>query len=127
LAKVELIGDKVLKPVSGRLSDSGATFEGYEMHVGRTSGPALARPFLTFPSGVSDGAVSSDHRIAGGYVHGLFNLPEPRAALLAAFGGQSNALDRNIVIETALQEIAHELERSLAIKALAQIAGVATD
>jgi cobyric acid synthase len=60
-------------------------------------------------------------------VHGLFNLPEPRAALLAAFGRQSNALDRNIVIETALQEIAHELERSLAIKALAQFAGVAAD
>jgi adenosylcobyric acid synthase len=43
-----LIGDKVLKPVSGQLSKSGAPFEGYEMHVGRTSGPALARPFLTF-------------------------------------------------------------------------------
>jgi len=119
-----LTGDKVLTPVSGHLTEGGARFEGYEMHVGRTHGLAMARPFLMLASGVPDGAVSSDHRIAGGYVHGLFNRPEPRAVLLAVFGARSNARDQNAVTEATLQEIAQALERSLAIDALAQIAGV---
>jgi adenosylcobyric acid synthase len=34
-----LRGDKVLRAVSGRLLDGDAAFSGYEMHVGRTTGP----------------------------------------------------------------------------------------
>src|SRR5262249_57403900 len=119
-----LTGDKVLKPASGHLADSGAHFEGYEMHVGRTQGAGTARPFLVLDTGVADGAMSADRRIAGGYVHGLFNRPEPRAALLATFGARSNARDQNAVTEAALEEIAQALERALAIDALARIAGL---
>src|SRR4029078_13421787 len=41
-----LAGDKVLQPVRGRVVESRALFEGYEMHVGRSQGPAMSRPFL---------------------------------------------------------------------------------
>ena len=55
---------------------------GYEMHVGRTSGPALARPMLDL-AGRPDGAVSADGRIMGCYVHGLFAADGFRHAFLA--------------------------------------------
>src|SRR5262249_55002358 len=117
-----LTGDKVLQPVRGCVADSGARFEGYEMHVGRSQGPAMSRPFLTLDPAIPDGAVSFDGRIAGGYVHGLFNLPGPRAALLGLFGRVSNAVDHNAIVEKALDDVAAALERALDIDAILRIA-----
>jgi len=117
-----LTGEKVLQPVRGRLAENGAFFEGYEMHVGCSQGPAMARPFLTLHPDVPDGAMSPNGRIAGGYVHGLFNLPGPRAALLGLFGRRSNAVDQNAVVETALDDLAAALEQALKIDAILQIA-----
>jgi adenosylcobyric acid synthase len=117
-----LTGEKVLKPGRGRLAEDEATFEGYEMHVGRSQGPAMARPFLILHPGIPDGAVSANGRIAGGYVHGLFNLPGPRAALLGLFGRGSNAVDQNAVVDTALDDVAAALEQALKIDAILRIA-----
>ena len=60
-----LAGNKVLTQVSGRLTQGDVPFEGYEMHMGRTLGPETARPFLRIGSGIADGAISADGRIAG--------------------------------------------------------------
>jgi adenosylcobyric acid synthase len=84
-----LTGTKTLQSVSGALTPSGAAFEGFEMHVGETSGPGAARPFARLASGASDGARSADGRIAGGYVHRLFDHPAARAALMAEIGAAS--------------------------------------
>ena len=67
-----LTGDKSLTAVDGVCLANGAPFAGYEMHVGRTTGPDCARPLLRFADGRLDGAISPDGRIAGAYVHGLF-------------------------------------------------------
>jgi len=112
----ELTGDKVLQPVAGELS--GGAFHGYEMHVGRTTGPALARPLLT-PAG---GAVSADGRIAGCYVHGLFAAAPARAAFLAQLGATSQVGDYADVVDAALDEIAATLETCFDIDALARLA-----
>ena len=77
-----LTGDKQLREVRGREIASGEPIHGYEMHVGRTSGPALARPMLDL-AGRPDGAVSPDGRIMGCYVHGLFAADDFRHAFLA--------------------------------------------
>ena len=77
-----LTGDKQLREVRGREIASGEQIHGYEMHVGRTSGPALARPMLDL-DGRPDGAVSPDGRIMGCYVHGLFAADDFRHAFLA--------------------------------------------
>jgi adenosylcobyric acid synthase len=63
----------------------GIAVEGYEIHVGRTSGDTSA-PLFDLDSG-PDGAVSADGMVAGTYVHGIFERPEPRHALLAALAG----------------------------------------
>ncbi|HTI67344.1 MAG TPA: cobyric acid synthase [Caulobacteraceae bacterium] len=121
-----LTGDKVMRPVAGRLAEGGARFEGYEIHVGRTEGPGLERPLLLFDDGAADGAVSIDGRVAGGYVHGLFGAGAARAALLARLGAAAGDEDQAAAVDRALDEIAAMLERSLDIPALAAIAGLET-
>ncbi len=123
LLEVETVmtGAKTLRPVSGRLA-SGARFEGYEMHVGRTTG--ATRPMLTFDGGGGDGAVSANGRVQGCYVHGLFERGEARAALLGALGAASDRIDQAVRVDQALDEIATALEQAFDIPALAAIAGL---
>ncbi|WP_454760026.1 cobyric acid synthase [Caulobacter segnis] len=116
-----MTGDKTLRPVIGRLA-GGAPFEGYEMHVGRTT--RAASPMLTFEDGVTDGAVSANGRVRGCYVHGLFDQAEARAAMLAELGASSDGLDQVLRVDQALDEIAAMLEQSFDIPALASLAGL---
>jgi len=118
-----MTGDKTLREVAGVLA-AHAAFAGYEMHVGHTTGPGAARPFLRFNDGSTDGAVSADGRIAGCYVHGLFGVTEARAALVAAIGVAPSLEDHNTRVDAALDEIAGELEQCLDIATLAAIAGL---
>ena len=118
-----LTDDKVLRPVSGKLTRSHAAFTGYEIHVGRTTGEDLRRPLLTLES-TPDGAVSADGKISGTYVHGLFGTGSARASFLAEWGAASNGGDHATVVDRLLDDIAEELERALDIKTLAIIAGV---
>ena len=116
-----LTADKVLCPVTGRLRDGGAPFQGYEMHVGRTTGSALARPFAILEEGRADGATSGNGRVAGTYVHGLLHSAAARAAI---FGVGASARDHHFAVDGLLDEIASALEQALDIPALAALAGV---
>ncbi|MES2895917.1 MAG: cobyric acid synthase [Pseudomonadota bacterium] len=118
-----LTDEKVLTPTAGRLA-AGGRFEGYEIHVGRTAGPDLARPLLVRDDGTSDGAISADGRVMGAYVHGLFGLGEARTALLAPLGATSDGVDEAARVDDALDEIALALEQAFDIDALAAIAGL---
>ncbi|MGC1303629.1 MAG: cobyric acid synthase [Caulobacteraceae bacterium] len=119
-----LTGEKVLRPVGGRLAVNGARFSGYEMHVGETVGSGAARPFLTFEEGGLDGARSADGRIAGTYVHGLFDHGEARAALLAEVGAASTGSHRAEAVEADLDAMAATLAQTLDIETLSRIAGL---
>lgn len=118
-----LTGDKVLRPAAGRLPE-GAAFEGYEIHVGRTTGPGLSRPMLVRDDGSAEGAVSADGRVMGAYVHGLFGRAAARAALLARWGAGSDGVDQAVRTDQALDEIAAMLETHLDLPRLAAIAGL---
>jgi adenosylcobyric acid synthase len=118
-----MTSDKALRSMSGTTSE-GARFKGYEIHVGATKGPATRRPMLRFDDGREDGAMSPDGRIAGCYVHGLFNEPQVRRELLATFGATSNLLNHAHEVDAALDEIADILSRCLDIRALENIAGL---
>lgn len=119
-----LTGEKVLRPAQGQVALTGAAFEGYEMHVGRTAGPDTAQPFLVLDPSEPHGATSANGQIAGAYVHGLFGRSEARAALLARFGARSTGVDHATVVEAALNDIAATLDRVVDIAALAEIAGL---
>ena len=118
-----LAGAKTLRRVAGRLTPSGAAFEGYEIHIGRTDGPDTARP-VAMIDGTAHGARSGDGRIAGLYVHGLFDRSEARAALLAEVGAASDGVDQGARVDQALDRIAAVLETHFDIPALARIAGL---
>lgn len=119
-----MAGDKTLREVSGTLLEVGSEFTGYEMHVGLTRGPGCSRPLLRFADGTTDGAVSSDGRIAGCYVHGLFGVTATRAALIAAIGAAPGRADHRAGVDSALDEIAQVLAGCLNIEALTRIAGL---
>jgi adenosylcobyric acid synthase len=114
-----LAGSKRLAPVTG--TRGGAAFTGYEMHIGRTTGPATANPFLHLEGGQPDGAVSADGRVAGTYVHGLFLADACRAAWLGEHGaGTRPGYDAGV--EDALDALAAHLERHVAIDRLLSLA-----
>jgi adenosylcobyric acid synthase len=118
----ELTETKVLTPVRGADVRDGAPFDGFEMHLGRTSGADCARPLLRFEDGRQDGAVSADGRIAGTYVHGLFADPAQRAAWLARLGGRGSGFSYERSVEGALDAIAAHLEAHLDLESLLRLA-----
>ena len=118
-----LAGEKTLRQTSGRLAASDAAFAGYEIHIGQTDGPDAARPYARI-EGRAHGAVSADGRIAGLYVHGLFDQVEARAAILADLGACSDGVDQTERVDRALDRIAAVLETHFDIPALSRIAGL---
>jgi adenosylcobyric acid synthase len=119
-----LTGEKVLTPVSGTLSAENAAFDGYEMHVGRTAGADLVRPFAAVTGREPDGAISADGRVAGTYIHGLFSRASARAAVLAPLGAASAGMNHPAAIDALLDEIADHLAQALDVAGLAALAGL---
>ncbi len=107
-----LTGEKTLERVEGANVLNGAPFAGYEMHVGRTTGPDCARPLLRFADGRLDGAVAPGGRVMGAYVHGLFADDRHRAAFLAALGAVASVAYETKV-EATLDALADHLEAHL--------------
>jgi adenosylcobyric acid synthase len=118
----KLTGDKRVTRTEGVEIASDAAFEGYEIHAGRTVAEARVTPLLKFADGAMDGAISADGRIAGCYVHGLFNRAEQRAAWLARLGARSDGVNHVSRVDAALDEIAGELERVVDLERLSEIA-----
>lgn len=113
-----IASEKQTRDVSGMFVGSDAAFAGYEIHAGLTTVEPGAAHFLRFADGTRDGATAQDGRIAGCYVHGLFDRPAARAHLMRQLGAASDGLDRHDVIDAALEEIAERLEQVLDIEAL---------
>ncbi len=110
-------GEKLLAETAGAEIASGMPVCGYEIHLGTTSGPGLARPMLDF-GGRTDGAVSADCRVAGCYLHGLFASDPFRRAFLARLGIAGGAVAYEAMIESVLDRLANHLEQHLDLAAL---------
>ncbi len=120
--ETRLTAGKTLTEVSGA-DARGMPVAGYEMHVGETSGPATAAPYLTL-EGRADGAVSEDGRIAGCYVHGLFAADEFRHSFLKQLEERSaSGLRYGASVEAALDDVADALESNLDVDGLMDAAG----
>jgi adenosylcobyric acid synthase len=120
--ETELAGDKQLHAVRGRELASDQPIHGYEMHLGRTEGPALARPMLDL-EGRPDGAVSPDGRIMGCYVHGLFAADGFRHAFLDRLRERTpSGLAFDQQIEATLDTLADHLEAHVDLDGLLALA-----
>ena len=118
----ELTGQKTLTNVTGVCCETGAPFEGYEMHVGRTQGRDCATPMLSLSDGRSDGAVSGDRRVMGCYVHGLFSDDAQRASWMQRVGAGAPVISYRQDYESTLDGLAEHLERHLDCNAIFNIA-----
>ncbi|MBX9458928.1 MAG: cobyric acid synthase [Rhizobium sp.] len=86
--------------------------EGYEIHLGQTRGSDHARPYVEI-EGRGDGAMSPDGRIAGTYLHRLFDSDGFREKLLESFGVEGGGQDYRKSVDDALDGVAMELEAHL--------------
>ena len=85
-----LLPKKTLENVSGTLALPGSPcLEGYRIHMGVTSGPALASPAV-YLDGKPEGAMAADGQIMVTYCHGLFDQPQALQALLEWVGHQTD-------------------------------------
>ena len=105
---------------------SGCRVTGYEMHMGRTTGPGLQRPWLVLDDGRGggrpEGAVSADGRVMGGYLHGIFASDAFRAHWLERLGAHAAGIDFEQRIEQALDELADHCEANLDLDTLLALA-----
>jgi adenosylcobyric acid synthase len=116
-----LSGDKRLEAVQGTTSD-GASFAGYEMHMGVSKGPDCARPFAKLADGSDEGATSADGRVLGSYIHGLFADDRQRSVWLRRFDAGPATIGYEDLVEGTLNALAAHLAAHLDIDALLKLA-----
>ncbi|MTH79761.1 cobyric acid synthase [Paracoccus aestuariivivens] len=115
-----MTGEKRLTEVEAVHVPTGIACRGYEIHIGRTSGPDCSRAFSMI-AGEPEGAISQDGRVAGSYLHGLFRDDAFRLAFLADFGVVAqNRYDATV--EQVLDDLADHLEQHLDIEGLLALA-----
>jgi adenosylcobyric acid synthase len=101
---------------------SGTPVSGYEIHVGKTSGPDCERP-LVILRGAPEGAASADGRVSGCYLHGLFGSDAFRREWLESIrAGAASGLVHAAHVDRALDALADDLERHVDIDALFALA-----
>ncbi|SDH65074.1 MULTISPECIES: cobyric acid synthase [unclassified Duganella] len=106
--RTEMSPEKRLKQVQGvcAFDREQAPVNGYEIHMGVSSGSALATPAFTI-DGRPEGALSADGQILGTYLHGLFDTPQAISALLRWAGLDSqHTVDTSALREASLDRIA---------------------
>ena len=119
-----LIDNKRLAEITGTERTTLTAVRGYEMHIGRTSGPDTGRPMLDL-NGRPDGAISPDGKVMGCYLHGLFAADPFRFAFLDQVrSGAVAAIAYENRIERTLDALAEHLEQHIAIDMLLAIAGL---
>ena len=124
--ETQLQGDKILRQRQGWLWDRQTQVSGYEIHMGRSSGPGLARPFayltdaeqthtaFAVETSRPEGARSDDGQVMGTYLHGLLDSPEALRLCLHWAGLEtSQVLDLAAEREAQLERLALEVEASL--------------
>lgn len=114
-----MTGDKRLTQVAATHAPSGTVFDGYEIHIGRTTGPDCTRPFAQI-NGQPEGAISDTGQVSGSYLHGMFRNDDFRAAWLAQFG-TAQSVNYDVSVDATLDALADHLEETLDIDALLEV------
>ncbi|MEM6496968.1 MAG: cobyric acid synthase [Pseudomonadota bacterium] len=118
----KLLPDKVVRPVTGQHLVSNEPVIGYEIHIGRTDGPDCSRPVFKIEDRET-GASSTDGRIIGTYVHGVFGEDGFRRAFLNTIRrGIASDVNYEATVEHTLNAFADHLEQSLDLEGVREIA-----
>ena len=114
--------EKTVTPAQGKCAVSGLDIDGYEIHVGDTTGGDTERPFAIL-RGQPEGARSPNDRIQGTYLHGAFAADAFRAHWLKSMGGMAESgMNYQSDVEAALDALADGVEEAVDIDALFDLA-----
>lgn len=112
--ETDLSPEKAVREASGTSVDGEHPVSGYEIHIGRTSGPDCERPMIRLGDGRADGAISADKRVMGCYLHGLLANDGYRRAFLATLNKSARSeLQFDLAVEQALDDLADHLTAHL--------------
>lgn len=103
---------------------AGEVVNGYEIHMGETQSQAHWLEILSrngVQVRVADGSVSSDGKIWGCYLHGLFANDSFRYAWLKKIGWQGELSQQSARFEESLEKLADAVENALDMKRLEKI------
>ena len=116
--------EKRLERVRGTIFGTDTPVEGYEIHVGTTTGLDAYRPAVDL-GGRTGGVVSDDNQIFCTYLHGIFDNDRACSALLQWSGLDSeHRMDYQALRENEIDRVADMLEREIGFSALAGIIGL---
>jgi len=116
-----LTGEKLLEIRNACHCATKEAFTGYEMHLGKTTGPDCANPFARIDQR-NEGATARNGQIAGTYLHGIFSDDAFRHAYLREFGLKNSTISYRASVEETLTKLARHLEDHVALDALLAIA-----
>ena len=108
---------KRLTRVTAVHARTGRRFDGYEIHMGITSGKDCSRPYAHV-EGRAEGAINEDGRVVGLYLHGMFRDDGFRSGFLKECGAGFSALGYDASVERVLDDLADHLERHLDVEDL---------
>ena len=116
-----MTSDKRLTRTKAVHMATGEAIEAYEIHIGRSDGPARATPFAMVQDH-PEGAVSPDGLVMGSYLHGMFSSDAFRAAFLAELGIKTQLRDHGAEVEATLNALAAHIETHLDVAGLLGLA-----
>ena len=114
--------EKQLGLVTARFTPTDVALSGYEIHLGETTGPDCGRGWLRI-KGRQSGAASTDGRVRGCYLHGLFSSDAFRHSFLQELGHEGSATSYDDTVEATLNALADHLELHLDIDGVLAQAG----
>jgi adenosylcobyric acid synthase len=112
--------EKRVTLTSAAYIQTGDPVQGYEIHLGVTTGPGRNRPWLTV-NGTPEGATSADGLVQGTYLHGLFTSDAFRASYLGHDHVTSD-LGYADSVEQTLDALADHLEKHMDLDLLLDLA-----
>ncbi len=113
-------GPKTVSLTNATALPGGEAVSGYEIHMGHTEGQDCDRAWLEV-SGRLEGAASTNGRIRGSYLHGIFSSDAFRASYLSTLGAVSD-LNYEDGVETVLDALADHLEQHMDLDLLLSLA-----
>ncbi len=113
---------KTLEKTTATDLHSSPSFNAYQMHMGTTTGEDCTRPLFKIGDEF-EGALSTNGRVMGTYLHGLFQSDKFRESFLKRINTKHRSTGNyQNSIETTLDQLAEHLEQNLDLKTLLQIA-----
>ncbi|WP_158971687.1 cobyric acid synthase [Chachezhania sediminis] len=113
----DMVPEKRLALTAARHVATDTPVNGYEIHIGRTSGADTGRPFAMVGDR-PEGAISADGRVMGSYLHGLFSDNAFRGAFLQMVGAEPEGRDYDAGVEATLDALAAHVEAHLDVDGL---------